>query len=657
MRQKNENRGGTDRFVDRGEQRILRWLKRYPFQRAQDLVLALGPWEGRGAVYRRLERLKSLRLIETLCLGASTTTGGKALYHLSFAGLQACAAWEPEPPASPLILPAEREKLIRLLPRVPVWLLLQDVLNGLVSDAPIALTCAGYRAEMVRWNWLRDYTHPFVIQKPGENVLSLRLDGVLAFHLRFPSFVRWPASVWQTLFLLHCPLDEPGLLRQRLDRLARWNEAAARRPVPLPTPPVLILATSAHQAELWQRAAAQVTARLRLELPPGALASIPERKQALQDGWHLPWRTLGTDRPCRLQDLLPPDGSLPFPELLELPRSAIGQVESSSRVREADQTGRVPPLMGKHLFDLATIAATRRVHTSRPGSGIANDYRLASIALAPRQWEFLTHIFAHPLLSCDELGLLLNLHTKSVHLLLADLRAAGYLLCVETAAGRRWHLSEAGLRLLARAACCHIQRLVRPPVGAGLPLQQRGLAGLLHQARHTAGVYSFFAHLQKALTSVPAAYLRWWETGALCERVFLYREKTYHFKPDALACVQIGGRSLRFWLEWDRGTMGVRDLERKCATYAAYLTSREWASAGMPLPLLVCVVPDIAQERRLHRVARALLAHLSMLRLFTTTYGLLMTQGILAPIWQQVLWPPQDASAEQRPRVPLFPPA
>lgn len=262
------------------------------------------------------------------------------------------------------------------------------------------------------------------------------------------------------------------------------------------------------------------------------------------------------------------------------------------------------------------------------------DDRLACVGLTPRQWEILLLVFAHPLLSRENLGSVLQVHPKSIQPLLAGLRTAGYLMGVDTAVGRRWQVAEAGLRLLARAACCSVQRLVRTPLDPGQPVQQRGLAGLLRHVRHTAGIYGFFAQVYDALADVPGAQVCWWETGAVCEKIFVYQERTYHCRPDALAAVQFGGHQVRFWLEWDRGTMGVRDLERKCATYAAYLSSREWTRGGVPPPALVVVVPEIAQERRFVRVASALLAHLADLRLYTTTASLLATRGILAPIWQ-----------------------
>ena len=88
-------------------------------------------------------------------------------------------------------------------------------------------------------------------------------------------------------------------------------------------------------------------------------------------------------------------------------------------------------------------------------------------------------------------------------------------------------------------------------------------------------------------------------------------------------------------LEWDRGTMNVRDLAIKFTSYAQYIASREWARERSMLPRLFCVVPDIAQERRMKRVAQAKLNHVSGLEVWTTTEVLFPEKGPLAPIWLQ----------------------
>ena len=148
---------------------------------------------------------------------------------------------------------------------------------------------------------------------------------------------------------------------------------------------------------------------------------------------------------------------------------------------------------------------------------------------------------------------------------------------------------------------------------------QQGEDWLLQHIQHTAGVYSFFAKLAQNASRETEQELCWWETGAACERRYQFHEQWYNFRPDSLAQYRVGKKQMRFWLEWDRGTMNARDLAIKFTAYADYIASREWARERSMLPLLVCVAPEIAQERRMRRVAQARLAHTCELVLWTTT--------------------------------------
>src|SRR5947207_14707582 len=120
-----------------------------------------------------------------------------------------------------------------------------------------------------------------------------------------------------------------------------------------------------------------------------------------------------------------------------------------------------------------------------------------------------------------------------------------------------------------------------------------------------------------------------WEKGAMCERRYKVGEQWYNLRPDALAEYRVLSQRMRFWLEWDRGTMNVRDLAIKFSSYAQYIASREWARECSLLPVLVCIAPDIAQERRMRRVAQTRLAHASGVVLWTTIEILLNAHGPL----------------------------
>ena len=127
----------------------------------------------------------------------------------------------------------------------------------------------------------------------------------------------------------------------------------------------------------------------------------------------------------------------------------------------------------------------------------------------------------------------------------------------------------------------------------------------------------------------------WWETGAVCERRYRVGEQWYNLRPGALAEYLMGQQRTRFWLEWDCGTMNVRDLAVKFISYEHYIASREWAREDARLPKLLCVVPDIAQEIRMQRVAQARLTSPPGLLLWTTMDVLLNEHGPLSPIWLQ----------------------
>ncbi len=90
--------------------------------------------------------------------------------------------------------------------------------------------------------------------------------------------------------------------------------------------------------------------------------------------------------------------------------------------------------------------------------------------------------------------------------------------------------------------------------------------------------------------------------------------------------------------------MNTRDLAVKFASYAHYMMSREWAREGAKPPWLLCVAPELAQERRMQRVAQASLTFTTGLVIWTTTAVLLHEHEPLAPIWSPGTSPPGHAA-------------
>ena len=130
--------------------RLLYWLLRYPLQQVDDLVIGVAKWARRATVYRRVQGLAGCGLVERVL--PKTQGTGKWLYHLSNLGLHVLAR-HLQRPARTLARSWQDDEagLMRLLPRLPTLVVLQKVVNGLVTQAAEAMTTQGRRPMLVRW--------------------------------------------------------------------------------------------------------------------------------------------------------------------------------------------------------------------------------------------------------------------------------------------------------------------------------------------------------------------------------------------------------------------------------------------------------------------------------------------------------------------------
>jgi len=265
--------------------RLLHWLLRYPLQRADDLVVGVARWTSRPTVYRHLQGLGASALVESVL--PATPGTGKRLYHLSNLGLHVLAR-HLERPARDLAREwqADEAALLRLMPRLPTLLVLQEVVNGLVTGAAEAMTVQGRRPRLVRWTWQRDMAHRFQYR---EQAMRWFVDGALALNIQAPQVDDTTSERWYGLFLLFTELDDERLMRLRLERLLCWRESPERWSVYQHMPPVLILARSIRQREHWQRAVEVTALKLRVEPLAGALVTLPSSERAPGSSIGTPW--------------------------------------------------------------------------------------------------------------------------------------------------------------------------------------------------------------------------------------------------------------------------------------------------------------------------------------------------------------------------------
>jgi hypothetical protein len=656
-RKRSENIQEQVASLECSDLRLLQWLLQYPLQRADDLALGVARWMSRASVYRHLDALQQRALVESVL--ATSSGDGKRLYYLSNLGLYVLAAsLQVTPRSLAQQWQADDHELLKLLPRLSTLLTIQHVVNGLVAHAADALTEQGRRPSLVRWNWRRNFTHAFAYR---EQPMRWFADGALALCIRATLPDGGQHEQWYSLLMLYTHLHDERLMRLRLESIMRWRESAERWPFYQHMPLVLILATSPRQCEHWQHAAEEVAVRFRLEPLLGVIACLPENTiamGAIGNPWLLSWRSLVEDASCHLQELL-----MPLP-LQAIPVPLQPNEDDTEAEDESQPQLQAEGVCSSHSTRIRTIIAGNLAsRLNRITSIVGNDERermalLAGMRLSPRLWGLLHLLLEHPLLNIDEMSALLSLKSRSVRSFLYALRSLGCIEAIQTEVGQRWYLSASGLRMHAAAEHIDVRNLAVTREDEPTALMQRGLEWLLHHSEHTAGVYGFFAALSRAASEQREGdqhhALLWWETGAACERRYHVQNQWYNLRPDALAEYMVDNHHFRFWLEWDRGTMNVHDLTIKFTSYAQYIASREWARERSVLPMLLCVAPDIAQEKRMQRVAQATLCDIQGLVMKSTTAVLLVERGPLDGIWSECLPCHNQSSSLSSPRQLLF---
>ena len=700
---------------------ILRWLLRYPFSRVEDVTKALvrveNPSRKHGrekplddaTVYRHLEFHQELDLVESV-IAPSLGKQRARLYHLSNLGLHVLAA-NMHPPRSASALArkcrTDEQGLLALLPRLASLVTLQDLINGIDTLAPRQLAVLG-KPTRVWWSNVRDYRHSFFYRE-RPRVVAADAGVVLQVRPQLVEGVQAPDN-WYCLFiLLDNELTSVDLITNRLRNLIYYRECpdrwAGEQSYYEDFPPVLVLTKTKRRRQHWQRRAMQLSRGARMAELKGGIISQEEintQENIHRFPWLLNWKALSQEDDTK-------EGTVPLKTLLDpIPQEAIPpsmilphewhhlDLEESVPISTAKQAERpLPQVIQGNFMKRAEHLRTRRVPIGNTQEHIA----LLGLSLTQRQYDILQLILNCPLVSTTDIAGLLGMEQTSVGRYIRDLRACGHLdlidthryqqeirrwapkeirenLVVQDDIGKRWQLSEQGMRVLAASMHCSIHTIAiereealrkrdlrendgsapanTPMAGDKEPVFiQRASIGLfaLRRVEHQSGIYRFFADLRRAtqeenkrlsqLDSPRRYALLWWEMGIFTERRYQHLDTMHNLRPDAAAEYQYQGKenkTLHFWLEWDRNTMGTTDLEEKFDAYLYYLGSREYQVRDKKrLPWILVVVPNPNQERRIAHIAAEKLANIQNLDLRLTTITRLEDKGVLGEIWLPVL--------------------
>ncbi|MBO0791827.1 MAG: hypothetical protein J2P36_12895, partial [Ktedonobacteraceae bacterium] len=234
--------------------------------------------------------------------------GLACLYHLISTGTERIATnLEVRPDHLAAMWQADEVGLLKLIPRVPTLLLLQDLINRLVAHAPRALSDAQGHAAHLRWHWLRSYQRIFLAK--GKH-MRCQVDGVLVLRRVSQSgtspFETQKDHYYTLLFLVDPGWQGPHdlrLIRTRLECLLRFRESEERWQHYSAFPPLLVMTQDRRNRDTWQWCAKEVSQRLRVAPLQGAVVAQPDCHGS---AWSDPWQFLAMPGPCQLQTLLRP---------------------------------------------------------------------------------------------------------------------------------------------------------------------------------------------------------------------------------------------------------------------------------------------------------------------------------------------------------------
>ena len=278
---------------------MLSWLVR-PLQRAEDIAVARRVHSV--TVFRHLQRLEQDGLVESIT--PRTVANSGRLYYLTQAGLLRVAQQQGMQPQNLAeTWGADEAAVMRLLPRLATLIIVQNVINSLVKEAPQRLSHPGGRRADLSWHWQRDWRHTFVYKNREARCAA---EAAFVFHRRSPQ--GGPGEYYPLFLLADAGLhgsNDRLIIQRMLESFLRYRESAERTPHYQQFPLVVALVSTPHQQERWQRLALEVATHLRLAPLHGVIACVPP-DQALASAWTLPWQSLSQHAPCHLREMLVP---------------------------------------------------------------------------------------------------------------------------------------------------------------------------------------------------------------------------------------------------------------------------------------------------------------------------------------------------------------
>jgi hypothetical protein len=271
--------------------------------------------------------------------------------------------------------------------------------------------------------------------------------------------------------------------------------------------------------------------------------------------------------------------------------------------------------------------------------------RFTPPAVGASEKHLLRWLGAHPLLTADELKVLLGTRSHDADRLAISLVRKGLAACVErqaeaeAAVEAHYFLTGDGLELLARQDGVPPRRYLRHgPIAAAAP-GWRGagrLGTLTRQFEHSVGVNGFVVRLIDDARRCGLVVANWLSASEGAQR-FTSGGTTHWLRPDSVLRVNWQGRMHRFYIKWDRGTMSRPEMMGKFQLYAQYyalLASMDSDS----IPDLLVVTSSPHREEILRYLLNEALkdVHRPEANILTSVQSLVDRLGAFGEVWRDI---------------------
>ena len=291
---------------------------------------------------------------------------------------------------------------------------------------------------------------------------------------------------------------------------------------------------------------------------------------------------------------------------------------------------------------LARASLPEGTGIDEPGKNVPN--HLLPVLLKPADKRMLDCLSDWPWATVEDLCRFLDLSDSRVWRRVAGLEALG--LAVRSALGgkRRLALGYRGLTLLARRDRASVATALRrwsvqdrdgePAVHWREVSGARGRP-LARTIQHTEGVHRFLGALLRQAGETPECRMVQVSPPHHSTRYFRHGGDLRSVHPDAFGVVRVHGKTLPFFLEWERRAVHPSTMAARLAPYLRYYSSNQPLDDHGHRPLVLVVFDDFLAEGNFLGVARREMERAGVdMPLWISHTALLEKVGPLGKAWR-----------------------